>query len=222
MLFIFKHIDEVSIKSFLTILKFQKNSSNKLNEFKDLEFSSEFIRCTFVKSFDSYELIYDDSSECLVTKKFSRMYSAQVFISTKMNYLIIYGEKTVCLSAEKILNEKLKYTPKPWEFSLYDIYTKFSDLDIVINEVKFSNVKLLNTLLKAMTLEFENNFDALKIIQDLNYPPVFMRLKIFYQDDICDLSVSIELGHIELKYESFSKVVFDNLEEKILNLIEGA
>ncbi|PLT50830.1 hypothetical protein BVY13_04575 [Bacillus amyloliquefaciens] len=59
----------------------------------------------------------------------------------------------MCLSAEKIFNEKLKYTLKPWVFSIEDIYTKFSDLDIVINEVKFSNVKLLNTLLKTMTLE---------------------------------------------------------------------
>lgn len=222
MLFIFKHIDDISIKDFLTILKFQRNSSKKLNAFKDLEFSSEFIRCNFVKSFDSYELIYDDNNECLITKKFTKMYSAQVFISIKMNYLIIYGEKTVCLSAEKIFNEKLKYTLKPWVFSIEDIYTKFSDLDIVINEVKFSNVKLLNTLLKTMTLEFENNFDALKIIHDLRYPPVFIRLKFFYQDEVCDLTVSIELGHVELKYDSFNKVVYDNLKEKILKLIEGA
>ncbi|PLT50831.1 hypothetical protein BVY13_04580 [Bacillus amyloliquefaciens] len=93
MLFIFKHIDDISIKDFLTILKFQRNSSKKLNAFKDLEFSSEFIRCNFVKSFDSYELIYDDNNECLITKKFTKMYSAQVFISIKMNYLIIYGGK---------------------------------------------------------------------------------------------------------------------------------
>lgn len=48
-----------------------------------------------------------------------------------------------------------------------------------------------------------------------------MNFKVFYQKEICELKINFNSGQIELNYESFSRVALENLEEKILNLIEG-
>ncbi|BBP91002.1 hypothetical protein BsIDN1_46200 [Bacillus safensis] len=51
---------------------------------------------------------------------------------------------------------------------------------MTISEVTFSNINLLDTSLKAITLEFQNNFDALKIINKFKKNPISMNFKVFF------------------------------------------
>ncbi|MCY8542293.1 hypothetical protein P9D36_14635 [Bacillus haynesii] len=221
MFFIFKYLDNNLTRDIYSLFKNKENSSSNIhNEFKDVEFATDYIKSKYVKSFDSYELIYDDASNKLVTKKFSRLYSADVLFSFKNNFFVIYGEKTVCLSVEKNINQKLSFTPNPWKFTLTDFTKILADTDYLINEFKFSNVKLLNTLLSTITLEFTNNFDALKIIKDFGTDPIYIKFKLFFNDEECNLEVFINSGHVYLSYEKFHKKLAEFFEEKILNLIE--
>ncbi|WP_336737450.1 hypothetical protein [Bacillus altitudinis] len=221
MLYIFKKTDNTSIKKIQSFFEdFNSMPKNKF-EVKDVEHFSDFIRYTFVKYFDSYELFYDENTQNLETKKFSRMYSAQILILIKFNCIIIFGEKKVCLSAEKHISEISSNTLINWEFTFNQIYNHFSELEMTISEVTFSNINLLDTSLNAITLEFQNNFDALKIINKFKKNPISMIFKVFYQKEMCELIINFNSGQIELNYEIFSRVELENLEGKILNLIEG-
>lgn len=220
MYFISKKINLDLIHELKVLFSNMMFTENSLEGFMNLNYSQEFLNIDYVKSYDSYEFIIDE--DIINPKKFKKAITSNIQILLNKEYMVIYGDRNACISAERLINTKINNFLYSRKLLLNQFLKQINDYDYLIKELKFTEVKMLNTRLPSITLEFINNSDSLNIIKSLNASPSYAKLLVFSEnEEECYIQIFLNENHINLSYQSFNKTSYENIKEIILNLLQG-
>ncbi|USK71783.1 hypothetical protein [Peribacillus asahii] len=205
------------MKTIISDLILTKDGNEGLFDFEECD---DFFSVKYYKKLLSAELVFDNKNERIHTESLQKVLISYLHINKKKNSGMISGNLTACQLFEEFLSINSPLTLRSRAISFESMLAQFNSFNYSIYKLSFSNVKFLNTSLPTITLEFNNNHDALNIIKKINSKPCKVSLQMNFEDDTAKLTTNLKSGSITITTDSIKNIHLELLKEKLLNLIE--